>query len=196
MSDINWNQEFRKIEREYDGLPPLHTRTQIRMQRIQEVISKAKFEERLSIFGIWTRLILVGALGTALFWWPYGNACGFPLATFLASYVMVIVGGLALAARTWRDRLIWPFLGSALFVVAAWTVVASIPCRAWAIRPWPMLAPRGSVRTTSLETIHAQCVCAERLFRELGPINHTGDAHRRVVTSRLCRVVRSDEPGR
>ena len=96
MSDINWSQELRKIEREYEtGLPPLHTRTQIRMQRIQEVVSKARFEQRLGIIGIWTRLVLVGALGTALYWWPYGNACGFPLMTFLASYVMVIIGGLA-----------------------------------------------------------------------------------------------------
>jgi hypothetical protein len=124
VSDIKWTQELRKIEREYDGLPPLHTRTQIRMQKIQEIISKGKFEQRLSMIGIWTRLALVATLGTALFWWPYGNACGFPLATFLASYAIVIVGGLAVAARTWRDRLVWQFVGSALVIIAAWTVVA------------------------------------------------------------------------
>ena len=124
MSEINWSEELRKIEREYDGLPPARTRTQIRMQKVQEIISKGRFEERLSMIGIWTRLVLVGALGTALFWWPYGNACGFPLMTFLASYVVVITGGLAVAARTWRDRLVRPFVGAALVVVAAWTVVA------------------------------------------------------------------------
>ena len=128
MSEINWNQELRKIEREFDGLPPLRTRTQIRMQKVQEIISKGRLEQRLkqrlTVVGIWTRVVLVGALGTALFWWPYGNACGFPLATFLASHLIVIAAGLAVAARTWRDRLVWPFVCSALFIVAAWTVVA------------------------------------------------------------------------
>ena len=124
MSDIDWTVELRKIEREYAGLPPERTRTQIRLEKIREITAKEQFQERLAVIGIWARLVLVGALAVSLFWWPYGHDCGFPLAAFLASHAVVIVAGLALAVRTWRDRLAWPFVGSALFAVVAWTVIA------------------------------------------------------------------------
>jgi hypothetical protein len=130
VSEINWSVELRKIEREYDGLPPVpvkpaaRSRTQIRLQKVQEIMAKGRFEERLAIVGLWGRLILVGALGTSLYWWPYGHDCGFPLVAFLVAQVMVIVGGVTLAVRTWQDRQVWPFAASALFVVIAWTVVA------------------------------------------------------------------------
>lgn len=124
MSDIDWAVELRKIEREYDGLPPERTRTQIRLERIHEITAKERFHERLAVVGIWVRLVLVGALAVSLFWWPYGRDCGFPLAAFLSSHLIVIVAGLALAIRTWRDRLAWPFVGSTLFALVAWTVIA------------------------------------------------------------------------
>lgn len=124
MSDIDWSVELRKIEREYDGLPPERTRTQVRLQRIQEIAAKERFSVRLSLVGIWVRLFLVAALAVSLFWWPYGHHCGLPLASFLLSQTMVIVGAVALAVRTWRDRFGWVFSGSALCAVVAWTVIA------------------------------------------------------------------------
>jgi hypothetical protein len=124
VSDINWSAELRKIEREYDGLPPERSRTQIRLQRVQEIIAKSRFEERLNIVGVRVQLALIGALGTSLFWWPYGHSCGFSLWAFLAAQTVVIVGGLAIAIRTWRDQRVWPFAGSALFIMIAWTVLA------------------------------------------------------------------------
>ena len=124
VSDIDWRVELRKIEREYDGLPPERTRTQIRLQRIQEIAAKQRFGERLSLVGIWVRLILVAALALSLFWWPYGHKCGFPLVSFLLSNAMVIVGGIALGVRTWRDRNAWVFSGAAVCAIVAWTVMA------------------------------------------------------------------------
>lgn len=124
MSEINWSTELRKIEREYDGLPPARTRTQIRLQKVQEIIAKGRFDEQLAVVGLWARLFLVAALGTSLFWWPYGRECGFGLAAFLVSQSMVIAGGISVAAFTWRTRQIWPFGGSAFFIVVAWTVIA------------------------------------------------------------------------
>ncbi|HTI62718.1 MAG TPA: hypothetical protein VL524_04365 [Gemmatimonadaceae bacterium] len=124
MSEIDWTVELRKIEREYDGLPPERSRTQIRLQKIREITAKERFQERLALVGLWAQLTLVGILAVSLFWWPYGHDCGFPLAAFLASQLMVIVGGVAVALRTWRDRLAGPFVGSTLFVVVAWTVIA------------------------------------------------------------------------
>jgi hypothetical protein len=149
VTDIDWKVELRKIEREYDekrrdqgvrskpkraiahrppspnpALPRKQSRTQIRLQKIQEIAAKQRLSERFSVIGIWGRLILVAALATSLFWWPYGHRCGYPLVTFLLSNAMVIVGGIALCVRTWRDRMAGIFGGSALCVIVAWTVMA------------------------------------------------------------------------
>jgi hypothetical protein len=124
VSEIDWNVELRKIEREFAGLPPERTRTQIRLQKIQEIAAKERFSERLSLVGVWTRLVLVAALTLALFWWPYGRHCGVPLIGFLLSNATTIVGGVVLAVRGWRDRMVWVFGGSVLCVAVAWTVIA------------------------------------------------------------------------
>jgi hypothetical protein len=133
VSDIDWNSELRKIVREYDGLHPEQPRvprprrsprTEFRLARIQEIKDRNRLYERLSVIGIWVRFVLVGALTISLFWWPYGRDCGFGLGAFLGSNAMAIVAGLALAARTWRDRAPWPFTGALLFVALAWTVIA------------------------------------------------------------------------
>jgi hypothetical protein len=124
VSQIDWSTELRKIEREFDGLPAERTRTQIRLQKIQEMAAKERFDERLSLIGIWVRLVLVGALATSLYWWPYGRDCGWPLVAFLVSQSMVIVGGVAIAIRTWRDRLPWLFIAAAVVIINAWTVLA------------------------------------------------------------------------
>ena len=125
MSETDWNVELRRIEREYQGLPPERTRTQLRLQKIQEIATKERFSERLALVGIWARLVLVAALTLSLFWWPYGRQCGMPLIAFLLSYATAIVGGVALAIRTWRDRMAWAFLASSVCVVFAWTIIAA-----------------------------------------------------------------------
>ncbi len=124
VSDIDWNLELRKISREYDGLPPERSRTQLRLQKIQEIAAKDRFLERLALIGIWGRLILIAALGVSLFWWPYGRSCGMPFAAYLFSNGIVIVGAVTLALRAWRDRLPWIFIGSTACVALAWTVIA------------------------------------------------------------------------
>src|SRR5215510_13009013 len=124
MSDIDWNLELRKIEREYDGLPPERSRTQLRLQKIQEIAAKDRFYERLAVLGIWARLALIAVLGLSLFWWPYGSHCGMPLTGYLLSNVVVIVGAGSLAIHGWRERMLGLFVGSAGRVVVAWTVIA------------------------------------------------------------------------
>jgi hypothetical protein len=131
---IDWNTELRKIVREYDGLPPepvavqrprRPSRTEFRLERIQEIAAKYEFYDRLSaIVGVWARLALVALLTLLLFWWPYGRDCGFGLFAFLVSSLMAIVGGMALIVRSWRERQVWPFIGASLVIVVAWTVIA------------------------------------------------------------------------
>jgi hypothetical protein len=47
-----------------------------------------------------------------------------PLAAYLFSNGIVIIGAIALALRAWRDRLPWIFIGSTACVALAWTVIA------------------------------------------------------------------------
>jgi hypothetical protein len=124
VSDINWNVELRKIEREFTGQPPERTRTQIRLQKIQEIAAKDRFLEQLALVGLWAQVALVAVLALSLFWWPYGRSCGFPLVAFLLSNVTVIVGGVALCLRAWRERMPWIFGTAAACMVLAWTVIA------------------------------------------------------------------------
>lgn len=132
MSDIDWNIELRKIVREYEGLPPepaqppkrRSSKTEFRMERIQEIATKYEFYDRLAVIGVWARLVLLATLAISLSWWPYGRECGFPLVAFLVSNAMAIVGGVSVAVRTWRDRTVWSFLASALVIMTAWTVIA------------------------------------------------------------------------
>jgi len=124
MSDIDWNVELKKIVREYDGLPPERSRTQIRLQKIQEIVARDRLNEQLAVVGFWVRFALVGVLTFALFWWPYGHQCGFPLVAFLLANVTVIAAGIVLAVETWREEMVRPFLLSTLFIATAWTVIA------------------------------------------------------------------------
>ena len=141
MSEINWSTELRKIEREFDGLPPERTRTQIRLQKIKEIAAREQFNERLAVIGIWAQLALVGALATSLFWWPYGHSCGFPLVAFLVSHLMVIVGGMSIAIRAWRDQLVWQFVGSTAFMLIAWTIITSHALPRFGYAPAPSATP-------------------------------------------------------
>lgn len=133
VSERIWNTEGRKTARDYGGLRPepgraqrprRSSKTEFRLARIQEISAKYAFYERLSVIGVWTRLLLVGALTVSLFWWPYGRDCGPGLVGFLASNAVAMVAGILLTARTWRDRAPWPFTGALLFVALAWTVIA------------------------------------------------------------------------
>jgi hypothetical protein len=124
MSDIDWNVELRKIVREYDGLPPERSRTQIRLEKIKEIVARDRLNERLAVYAFWLRFVLVAVLTLSLFWWPYGHRCGFPLVAFLLANVTVVAAAGVLAVETWREQMVRPFVASVLFALVAWTVIA------------------------------------------------------------------------
>ena len=105
MSEIDWNVELRKIEREYDGLPPEPSANALRARRAAELRERQEAAERIALVGGWARLVLVTTLAVALYWWPHARGCGLDLAAFLGAEAMVAVGGLWVAVFTWRHRL-------------------------------------------------------------------------------------------
>ena len=109
---INWTSELRKIERAFDGLPPLPpvpSPDQLKARRASERRTLERTLERQErtamLVGTGGRFVLVFALATAINFWPYGHACGFGLFTYMFAEVLIVVGGLWTVAWTWQHRM-------------------------------------------------------------------------------------------
>src|SRR5438045_1915011 len=101
----DWSTQLKKIEREFEGLPPEPSAAFKKMQSEEERRSQERAQQRTAGFGAGARLILVFALGIALAFWPYENQCGSGLLGFLGVETVIVVGGLWVAFTTWRYRL-------------------------------------------------------------------------------------------
>ena len=75
-SEINWNTELRKVERELAGLPPEPSADQVRVWRLEDQQEQRRRDAVNGAVGAWTRLFLVIALAGGLYFWPYARACG------------------------------------------------------------------------------------------------------------------------
>jgi hypothetical protein len=101
MAENDWSSQLKKIEREFDGLPPEPSPAVLRMQSETERLN----QQRSASLGAAARLFLVLALAAAISIWPYAHECGVGLLTYMAVELMVIVGGLWVAVYSWRHRL-------------------------------------------------------------------------------------------
>lgn len=137
MDQIDWKAELRKIEREYDGLPPepptAENRSvpqgppaaEIRGQKLPTIRAREEADRKLTLFAASARLVLVGSLLGALWWWPYANSCGFGLAAFLSAKTMIVVGGVWGAAFAWRNRLVTSHTIAVAFVFTGLALLAA-----------------------------------------------------------------------
>ena len=121
MSQIDWSAELRKIEREYDGLPPEPSAEALRIRRDAERRAKQRKLDEAAALGALGRLVLVVALGVALDFWPYPRECGPGLFAFMGSAGVIVVGGLWAAVATWRGRL--PGTHALAIVAMLWGMV-------------------------------------------------------------------------
>jgi len=105
VSVIDWNTELKKIEREFDGLPPDTSPAEVRERRAAERRAKEQLDQRAAEIGALGRLALVAALGAALHWWPYPRSCGSGLFAYLAAESFLVIGGLWVVISTWKARM-------------------------------------------------------------------------------------------
>ena len=105
MSDIDWKVELKKIEREFDGLPPLLGPNELRVPGSTEKRAKTRTLRVPTTAGAALRLSLVIALAAGVAFWPYAHACGLGLFAFLAVETVVLLGGLWTIVYTWRGRM-------------------------------------------------------------------------------------------
>jgi hypothetical protein len=105
MSEINWNAELRKVERQFDGLPPEPTPEERREQRAAEQLAQERRDQDAAAVGAWARLLLVAALAGAIQVWPYPRECGPGLFVYVGAGAVIAAGGLWVAVYTWRGRM-------------------------------------------------------------------------------------------
>ncbi len=102
MADNDWSTQLKKIEREFQGLPPEPSPAFKKMQSEEERRAQERAKQRRAAIGAGARLILVFALFGALAVWPYANECGSGLFGYLGAEVAIVAGGLWVAFTTWR----------------------------------------------------------------------------------------------
>ena len=143
---IDWNVELRRIERQFDGLPPEPSASVVKARKEAEKRAKAEAVARLARLGSMLRLSLVASLATALYWWPYGARCGPELAGLVGAMSMVAVGGLWTAAHSWRYRLAANHAVAVTLFIAGLALVAA-----------QVLARTGYARITGVEGTGWSC---------------------------------------
>lgn len=125
MVEDNWKSQLKKIEREFDGLPPEPSPAFQKLQTEEERRAKERTMTRAAIIGSTARLILVLALGVALAMWPYSRACGSGWFGYVGVEGVIIAGGLWVAITTWRARLAKLHVLSLVIVLAGLVLVAA-----------------------------------------------------------------------
>jgi hypothetical protein len=100
-----WAAQLKKIEREFEGLPPEPSPALKKMQSEEDRRAQERIQQRAAKIGGGARLVLVAALFLALAFWPYERACGLGLFEYLGVEAVIIVGGVWVALTTWRYRL-------------------------------------------------------------------------------------------
>ena len=124
MVDNDWSTKLKKIEREFEGLPPEPSPAFKKMQSEEERRAQERAQQRAAMIGASARLILVFMLFVALAIWPYANECGSGLFGYLGTKAVIVAGGLWVAFTTWRARLARMHALSLLIVLVGLILIA------------------------------------------------------------------------
>ena len=121
LSEINWAAELRKIEREYDGLPPEPSPTELRQKRDVERQERERQDAAAASFGVYFRLTLLLGLAVSIAAWPFDINCGATLLGYMAAVALLVVSGIWTAAATFTHQL--PRRHLTVLLVICWGIV-------------------------------------------------------------------------
>jgi hypothetical protein len=124
VADNDWSTQLKKIEREFEGLPPEPSPAFKKLQSEEERRAQEKAKQRGAMIGAWARLVLVFALFGALVMWPYANDCGGGLFGYIGVKAVIVAGGLWVAFTTWRARLPKMHILSLMVALAGLVLIA------------------------------------------------------------------------
>ena len=125
MVDDHWATQLKKIEREFEGLPPEPSPAFQKLQSEEERRAKERALTRAAVIGSSARLVLVLALGAALVMWPYSRACGSGWFGYVGVEGMIVAGGVWVGITTWRARLAKLHVLSLFVVLAGLVLIAA-----------------------------------------------------------------------
>jgi hypothetical protein len=104
MSDRNWEEELKKIDKQMERVsdealfPSKQAATPAARAQVADV------QRTTTSFGVFARLSLTVALGVGMIFWPYAARCGIGLAGYLAAVSALVVSGVWSSVWTWRHR--------------------------------------------------------------------------------------------
>lgn len=125
MTATNWDQELKRIEREFQGLSPDPV---IKLDNARAAAERHALEQRRArsaAIGAWVRVALVVALAGGMYFWPYPRACGVGLFSWMGAAALVGIGALWGAVASWRSRLPAAHGGAMIMVIASLALLAS-----------------------------------------------------------------------
>ena len=104
MSDKNWDEELKKIDKQMERVSD---EAMFPSKGAATPAAKAQavgMQSTTSTFGVFARLSLAVALGVGMVFWPYAARCGLGLAGYLAAVLALVVAGTWSSIWTWRHR--------------------------------------------------------------------------------------------
>ena len=104
MTDRDWDAEMKKIDRHLDGVTGPALSGPVNVRGTTERTAGSVQPVTTTHFGVFARVTLAVMLGVAIIFWPYSARCGLGLYAYLASVLVVIVGGGWASVWTWRHR--------------------------------------------------------------------------------------------
>jgi hypothetical protein len=121
VTGIDWSVQLKKIERQFDGLPPDPSESEQHGKRETNRRSQQRGVQHESFFGAGSRVVLALSLSLAINAWPYDRACGPALAGYLAASAFIVAAGFWATMGTWRARA--PRLHALALLAIAWGIV-------------------------------------------------------------------------
>lgn len=124
MTATNWDQELKRIEREFHGMSPDPV---IKLDNARAAADKHALERRKgrnAALAVWGRLVLVVALAAAINYWPYPRACGTGLFAYMGAAGILGTGALWAAASSWSARLARAHMLSMVMLIASLALLA------------------------------------------------------------------------
>jgi hypothetical protein len=121
----DWSTKLKKIEREFEGLPPEPSPAFKKLQSEEERRAQERAKQRVAMIGAGARLILVFALFGALAVWPYENECGWGLIGYVGAQAVIVAGGLWVAFTTWRARLAKMHILSLIIILVGLSLITA-----------------------------------------------------------------------